>query len=99
MIISTLAGRYRRLAVARDMLDRGESGAAVAAATGTRGLGLEKLLEAAARHPLDRLRAVYRRLVEADLDAKGGLDDERLALELLVQDLASPAGYEAAASS
>ena len=40
--------------------------------------------------PLPAIRAAYARLIEAELDVKRGLmDDDRLALELAVQELAS----------
>ena len=91
VILSTIAGRYRRLAIARGLMDRGESSAAVGAATRTSGYALEKQMEQASRHNQERLRRIYRRVVEADLEAKLGERDEAVALELLVHDLASPA--------
>ncbi|TMB97077.1 MAG: DNA polymerase III subunit delta [Chloroflexi bacterium] len=91
VILSTIAGRYRRLAIARELMDRGESSAAVGAATRTSGYALEKQMEQASRHNQERLRRLYRRVVEADLEAKLGERDEAVALELLVHDLASPA--------
>jgi DNA polymerase-3 subunit delta len=91
LILATIAGRYRRIAVARDMLDRGESGSAIAARMGIKmGYGLDRLIEQAERMPVSAVRSAYKRLIEADLDVKRGLmDDDRLALELAVQELAS----------
>jgi DNA polymerase-3 subunit delta len=91
LILATIAGRYRRIAITRDMLDRGESGSAIAARVGMKvGYGLDRLIEQAQRLPLPAVRTAYARLIEADLDVKRGLmDDERLALELAVQELAS----------
>ena len=91
-IIGLIAAAFRRLAVARDMLDGGASGAAVGRALRSQGYGLERLLDQASRYPLDRIRQAYRRIVEADFDHKRGLCDEGLSLELLVQDLSAPAG-------
>jgi DNA polymerase-3 subunit delta len=91
-IIGLIAAAFRRLAVARDMLDGGASGAAVGRALRSQGYGLERLLDQASRYPLDRIRQAYRRIVEADFDHKRGLCDEGLSLELLVQDLSTPAG-------
>lgn len=93
LILATIAGRYRRIAIARDMLDRGESGSAIAAQLGMRiGFGLDRMIESAQRMPLTAVRAAYQRIIEADRDMKGGIeldDDARLALELLVQELAA----------
>jgi DNA polymerase-3 subunit delta len=91
LILGTMAGRYRRVAIVRDMLDRGESGSAIAARFGMKmGYALDKLIEQAQRLPLPAIRAAYARLIEADLDVKRGLmEDDRLALELAVQQLAS----------
>lgn len=90
-ILGMIAGRYRRAAIVRDMLDRGESGSAIAAQLGIKmGYGLDRAIEQAQRLPLTAIRAAYARLIEADLDVKRGLmEDDRLALELAVQELAS----------
>ena len=44
---------------------------------------LRKTLEQAQRYPLERLKSVYKRLLEADLSIKTGRYDGRLALNLL----------------
>ena len=49
---------------------------------------LQRILDQAQRYSLSRLRAAYRRLLEADVGVKRGHYDEELALELLVHDLA-----------
>ena len=46
-----------------------------------------KTLEQAQRYPLERLKVVYRRLLEADLSIKTGKYDGGLALNLLIADL------------
>jgi DNA polymerase-3 subunit delta len=91
LLIGAIAGRLRRAAIVRDMLDRGESGSAIADAIGAKkAYGLDRAIQQAQRHSLADIRAAYARLIEADLDVKRGLmDDERLALELAVQELAS----------
>lgn len=48
---------------------------------------LRKTLEQAQRYPLERLKAVYRRLLQADLAIKTGQYDGGLALNLLIADL------------
>jgi DNA polymerase-3 subunit delta len=88
VILSTVAGRFRRLAIAREMIDTGATGQAIGRRLQTGGFALEKLLEQAPRYPLPAIRAAYDRLIEAELDVKRGVYDETLSLELLVQDLA-----------
>ena len=48
---------------------------------------LRKTLEQAQRYPLDRLKSVYKRLLQADLSIKTGKYDGGLALNLLIADL------------
>ena len=48
---------------------------------------LRKTLEQAQRYPLERLKSVYKRLLEADLSIKTGRYDGGLALNLLIADL------------
>jgi DNA polymerase-3 subunit delta len=94
LLLATVAGRYRRIAIVRDMLDRGEPGTAIARRIGAKmGFGLDKLIDQAQRTPYAAIRDGYARLIQAELDLKrgitGGLMDDRLALELAVQELAS----------
>lgn len=94
VLLSTVAGRYRRIAIVRDMLDRGEPGTAIARRIGAKmGFGLDKLINQAQRTPYAAIRDGYARLIQAEFDLKrgitGGLMDDRLALELAVQELAS----------
>ena len=89
VLLATIEGRYRRLALAREMLDAGATSRQIGERLNARGYGLERLIEQASRHSLETIRAAYRRLVEAELDTKRGLFDEQLSTELLVQDLAT----------
>jgi DNA polymerase-3 subunit delta len=90
VLLSTIAGRYRRIAIVRDMLGRGEPGTAIARRIGAKmGFGLDKLIDQAQRTPYAAIRDGYARLILAELDLKRGLMDERLAIELAVQELAS----------
>lgn len=97
LLIGTIAGRLRRAAIVRDMLERGESGSAIAAQINIKvGYGLDRAIEQAQKHSLKDIRAAYARLIEADLDVKRGLmEDDRLALELAVQELSSRVGARA----
>ncbi len=90
LIMSTIAGRFRRMAVARDMMDAGQSGEAIRKQlAATAGYGFDKLLDQARRYSLNDAREAYRRIVEADFTHKSGLGEETLELETLVQDLAT----------
>jgi DNA polymerase-3 subunit delta len=89
--LGLIAAGYRRLAVARGLLDEGESTAAIARALNLKSqFPAEKLAEQASRYPLERLREAFRRVVAADFEQKTGLCEEELTLELLVQDLSTP---------
>lgn len=91
--LGLIASAYRRIATARGLLDAGESTAAIMRAFNfSKSFPAEKLADQAARHPLERLRQAYRRIVAADFDHKSGLCDEEVSLELLVQDLAAAGG-------
>jgi len=93
LILGTIAGRFRRLAIARDMLDSGASGEAVRKELAAKpGYGFDKLLEQAGGYSLDDVRALYELTVEADFAHKSGLSDEGPALDVLVQELASFGG-------
>jgi DNA polymerase-3 subunit delta len=89
VMLATVASSYRRIAVAKDLLESGASGEAVRQHFGMKpGYGVEKLVRRAEQHSWDDLRSAYQRLIEADLDVKQLNMDEQLALELAVQDLA-----------
>ncbi len=87
-ILSMIQRQFRHLAIAREMMDAGESGRRIGEAVRLSGFPLEKLLEQATRYSAERLREAFQRLLEADLQIKRGIYEEELALELLVQDLA-----------
>lgn len=88
-VFAMIQRQYRHLAIAREMLDAGSSGRRISERLGVSGYGLDRLLEQASRYPLSRVRAVFRRLLEADVAIKRGIYDDELALELLVQELAA----------
>ena len=95
-IILMIQRQFRHLAIAREMLDAGESGHRIGDALRLPGFALERLLQQAPGYTIARLQAAFQRLLEADLHIKHGIYDGELALELLVQDLAE-AGSRAAA--
>jgi len=87
-ILAMIQRQLRHLAVAREMMDAGASSRRIGEALRLRDFALDKLLEQAPRYPPQRLRAAFRRLLEADLQIKRGVYHDELALELLVHDLA-----------
>ncbi len=95
-LVSTIEGRYRRIAVARDMMDAGATGGSIGARLGQKGFGLEKLLDQASRYPLARVKAALARIVQADVDIKRGVYDDDVSIDLMIQDLASAASSRAA---
>jgi DNA polymerase III delta subunit len=90
VVLATIAGRFRRLAIARNLLDEGASSDAIGREVASSGYALERLVEQASRYSPRDIRAAYQRVVQADFDHKSGEMEERVALELLVQDLATP---------
>lgn len=92
-LLALLARHYRRLLLARYLLERGASERELSQATGLPERPLRRLLRQARRYSLETLRAAYRRLLEADVAIKRGQVAEEVALEELVYDLARlPAG-------
>ena len=88
-ILSMIQWQYRRLALTREMLETGATSRQIGERLGAKPFPVEKLLEQAPRYPPARLRAAFRRLLEADLHIKRGIYRDELALELLVNDLAA----------
>lgn len=89
VLLATIQGRFRRLAIAREMIDAGMGASAIGQRLGAKGYGLERMLDQASRYPLEKIRAAYDRLVQADADVKRGLVEEQVSMDLLVDDLAS----------
>ena len=90
-LLATIENRYRRLAVAREMINAGATGTQVGSTLRMSGYGVERLLEQASRISMERVRWALDRIAQSDQDVKEGRLDEKLSLELLVQDLASEA--------
>ena len=92
VLLLTIENRYRRIAVAREMVDRGESGQNIAARLRIDSpYALERMLDQASRYPMPRVMWALDRMAQADYDVKHGIvDQEELSLELLVHELAAP---------
>jgi DNA polymerase-3 subunit delta len=93
-LLSTIATKFRRMAIAREMVTAGASRTAIAAALGVAdNYGLTRLIEQAETLDMAAISRAYDRLVEADLEGKSSAGDSRdrarLALEMAVIELAS----------
>jgi len=88
-LLAMVVRQYRLIIQAREMMTAGLPSQEIGQRLGvTSGFVLQKILDQAQRYSLSRLKAAYRRLLEADVGVKRGHYDEGLALELLVHDLA-----------
>jgi DNA polymerase-3 subunit delta len=93
VLLLTIENRYRRIAAAREMVDRGENGRNIAARLRIENpYALERLLDQVSRYPMPRVIWALDRIAQADYDVKQGIiDQEELSLELVVHDLSAPA--------
>ena len=89
VLLSTVAGRYRRIAVAKEMTEQGVPGSEIARRLGVNPKAVSFLLDQASRNSWPAIRWAYGRIIQSELDVKRGLMDDRVALELVVQELAS----------
>jgi DNA polymerase-3 subunit delta len=92
-VLVMIERQLRHIAVACEMLDRGEGSGRIGQVLGLPAFALDRLIDQAGAYSAARVRAAFERLLEADLQVKRGVYDAELALELFVYDLASrPAG-------
>ncbi|MCH7809803.1 MAG: DNA polymerase III subunit delta [Chloroflexi bacterium] len=97
VLLATVANRYRRIAIAKEMMERSAPGAEIARRVGVKpNFALDRLLDQASRNSWPAIRWAYDRIIQSELDVKRGLMDDRVALELVVQELASSRGARAA---
>jgi DNA polymerase-3 subunit delta len=90
-IVETIRGQLRRVALAKELLEKGVEEREIGSRLNIpRDWVLEKTLRQARSHPWERLRGLYRGLFEVDLAFKRGELEDRLALELLVVELCRP---------
>jgi DNA polymerase III subunit delta len=88
-ILSMLARQLRYLIRAKDLKASGNTESACQSALGLADFPFRKTIDQAARHPMSRLQAFYRRLLDTDLAIKTGKYDDELALIILVTELSS----------
>jgi DNA polymerase-3 subunit delta len=96
-LLAMVVRQYRLIIQAKELMTAGLPSREIGQRLGvTSEFVLQRILDQAQRYSLSRLKAAYRRLLEADVGMKGGIiasflpQEERreLALELLVHDLA-----------
>jgi DNA polymerase-3 subunit delta len=88
-LLAMVVRQYRLIIQARELMTAGLPTREIGQRLGvTSEFVLQRILDQAQRYSLSRLKAAYRRLLEADVGVKRGHYDEGLALELLVHDLA-----------
>jgi DNA polymerase-3 subunit delta len=91
VLMLTIEHRFRRIAVAREMVDAGATGSAIGSRLGIGSpYGVERLLDQVSRYPMERVRRTLERIAQADFDVKQGKYDYEIGLELLVHELAAP---------
>ncbi len=88
-LLALIVRQFRQLVLAQDLVRRATPRPEIARKLESRSdWALGKLLDQARRFPATRLEQGYRRILEADLNIKRGIQDEDTALELLVAELA-----------
>jgi DNA polymerase III subunit delta len=91
VLILTIEHRYRRIAVAREMVDAGATGSAIGTRLGIPSpYGLERLLDQVSHYPMERVRRALERIAQVEFDVKQGQYDYEIGLELLVHELSAP---------
>src|SRR5688572_13858291 len=87
MIVPQIAGSLRRLIQARELLDQGLRGAALAGKLGVHPFVAEKTERQARQYRIEQLEAALRLLLRTDRAIKTGEAEPELALELFIWDL------------
>lgn len=88
-LMSMIARQLRLLVIAKDLAEAGAKQDEIGHRLGVRSdFVVRKTVETARRYPWATLRALYAKLLEADLRVKRGLLTEDLSLEVLIGELA-----------
>jgi len=88
-LLAMMSRQYRLIIQAKELSLSGITSQEIGQQLDIRsGFVLQKVLDQADRYSLSRLKAAYKRLLEADESVKRGRYSDELALELLVHDLA-----------
>jgi DNA polymerase-3 subunit delta len=86
-IVPQLAGSFRRLIQARELLDQGMRGPALAGKLGVHPFVAEKTERQARQYRMEQLESALRLLLRTDQSIKTGEAEPELALELFIWDL------------
>ncbi len=86
-LLVMLSRQVRLIVQAKEMRRQRKPDVEIQSKLGLAPFPLRKTLEQAQRYPLERLKAVYRKLLEADLAIKTGKFEGGLALNLLIAEL------------
>jgi len=87
-LLFMLSRQVRMIVLARELRRQRKTEVEIQNRLGlTSGFALRKTLEQARRYPLERLKEVYHKLLEADLSIKTGKYEGGLVLNLLIADL------------
>lgn len=89
VLLAVIAGQYRRMVVVKDMLERRAPKSEITKAIDSKGREfiVDKAARLANRYGWPALHEAYRKLLDADLSVKRGLQDDESALQLLVHEL------------
>lgn len=83
-LFGLMVSEYRLLIQTRALLDQGYTEERIAGRLGVHPWRLRQRMEAARRAPADRLKAIYRLLLQTDVEIKTGVQEDEAALEFLV---------------
>lgn len=86
-LLAMLSRQVRLIVQAKELRRQRKPDVEIQSKLGLAPFPLRKTLEQAQRYPLERLKAVYRKLLEADLSIKTGKFEGGLALNLLIAEL------------
>ncbi len=90
-ILFMIARQFRQLVLVKDLRERGVRAEEVARSAGVPSFRLSAVGAIASRYSWNALRAMYSRMLEADLNVKRGLSDDEPSLQLLIHDLCAKA--------
>ena len=91
VLLIMIARSYRQLVLVKDARDRRASREETQRVSGVPGFKLNEIGSLAGRYSWPELRRAYRKLLDADLNVKRGLQDDESSLQLLVHELCAMA--------
>ncbi len=88
LMLFMIARQFRQLIIAKDMRDARARPEEIISASGINKYRLNATLAVASRYSWPQLHEAYRRILEADLDVKRGLQTDEASLQVLIHELA-----------